>query len=149
MSVEVTVRLLRHDDLAQLIALDGMVTGMNRPEFYRQRIDYALSNGGELNSSLVAEVDGKVAGFLMATLFFGEFCIPEAHAVVDSVVVDPALRDRGVGSALFEQFLSNMRVARVEKVYTLVDWDQFGLLKFFGHMGFSPSRKLSLEYSLV
>lgn len=149
MSMLVSVRLLRADDLEALISLDGMITGMNRPEFYRQKIKYALADGAELNCSLVAEADGRVVGFLMATLFFGEFCIPEAHAVVDSVAVDPAYRDRGVGGALFDQFLSNMRVARVEKVYTLVDWDQFGLLKFFGHMGFEPSRKLSLEYSLV
>lgn len=149
MSVEVTVRLLRPEDHSALVALDEKITGRCRPEYYRHKIEAASERDVQLNTSLVAVADGVVVGFLMGTLFFGEFGIPESSAVIDTVGVDPAYRDRGVGSALFEQFFANMRVASVESVYTLVDWEEFGLLKFFGRMGFAPSRKLSLGRKIL
>jgi predicted N-acetyltransferase YhbS len=145
MSLEVTVRLLRPDDIDDIVAIDEKITGTARPEYYRHKIDATNVADAQLSASLVAETDGKVVGFLMGTLFFGEFGIPESSAVVDTLGVDPAFQDRGVGGALFDQFLANMRAARVEKIYTLVDWNDFGMLKFFGNMGFVPSQRLSLE----
>ena len=59
--------------------------------------------------------------------------------------------DSGLGAkadALIDQFRSNMRAAGVEKVYTLVDWTDLGLLNFFAHAGFNPSQRLSLEFQV-
>jgi predicted N-acetyltransferase YhbS len=145
MSLEVTIRLLRPDDLDAVVAIDEKITGAARPQYYRLKLDSAGAHDAQISTSLVAEADGKVVGFLMGTLFFGEFGIPESSAVVDTLGVDPGCQDRGAGGALFDQFLANMKVAGVEKIYTLVDWKDFGLLKFFGNMGFVPSQKLSLE----
>lgn len=145
MSLDVTIRLLRPQDLDAIVAIDERITGTARPEYYRHKLDVSNLRDAQINTSLVAEVDGKVTGFLMGTLFFGEFGVPESSAVVDTLGVDTAYQDRGVGGALFDQFLSNMRAARVEKIYTMADWKDFGLLKFFGHMGFVPSQRLSLE----
>jgi N-acetylglutamate synthase-like GNAT family acetyltransferase len=145
MSLEVTIRLLRPDDLDAVIAIDEKITGAPRTEYYRLKLEPATAYEAQISTSLVAETDGKVVGFLMGTLFFGEFGIPESSAVVDTLGVDPDCQDRGAGGALFDQFRANMKVAGVEKIYTLVDWKDFGLLKFFGHMGFVPSQRLSLE----
>lgn len=145
MSVEVVVRILRDEDRDALVKIDARITGKERPEYYRHKLAAVKIGDSQINSSLVATVDGNVVGFLIGTLYFGEFGIPEGSAVVDTLGVDPDFQDRGVGGALFDQFLSNMRVARVEKIYTMVDWKEFGLLKFFGKMGFAPSQRLSLE----
>ncbi|MEW6489182.1 MAG: GNAT family N-acetyltransferase [Thermodesulfobacteriota bacterium] len=145
MGVEAVVRVMRPQDLGAVAAIDEKITGSARPEYYRYRIEVSTQFGAQLNASLVAEVDGAVVGFLMGTLFFGEFGIPETSAVVDTLGVEPAFQDHGLGSALFDQFRANMKVAKVEKIYTIVDWKEFGLLKFFGNMGFVPSRRLSLE----
>ncbi|RMG92296.1 MAG: GNAT family N-acetyltransferase [Candidatus Dadabacteria bacterium] len=146
MGLEVTVRLMRPEDLDAVVAIDERITGNRRDEYYRHRFEVAGLKEAQINASLVAEADGRIVGFLMGTLFFGEFGIPENSAVVDTLGVDPAFQDRGVGGALFDQFRANMRAAGVERIYTLVDWKDFGLLKFFGHMGFVPSQRLSLEY---
>ncbi len=145
MSLELSVRVMRTHDLDAIVAIDEKITGTSRPEYYRQKMAVVNLHGAQINASLVAEADGAVVGFLMGTLFFGEFGIPETSAVVDTLGVDVAYQDRGVGGALFDQFLTNMRAAQVEKIYTLVDWKDFGLLKFFGNMGFLPSQRLSLE----
>ncbi|GAB4287328.1 MAG: hypothetical protein Kow0092_40370 [Deferrisomatales bacterium] len=145
MSVAVTIRLLRAQDIDAIVAIDEKITGTARPEYYRHRLDVANRHEGQINASLVAEIEGRVVGFLMGALFFGEFGIPESSALVDTLGVDPAFQDRGVGGALFDQFRTNMRAAQVDRIYTLVDWNDFGLLKFFGNMGFGPSQRLSLE----
>lgn len=145
MGVEAVVRVMKPQDLGAVAAIDEKITGTARPEYYRYRLEVSTQFGAQLNASLVAEVDGTVVGFLMGTLFFGEFGIPETSAVVDTLGVDPAFQNHGLGSALFDQFRANMKVAKVEKIHTIVDWKEFGLLKFFGNMGFVPSRRLSLE----
>lgn len=146
MSLEVTVRVMKLQDLDAIAAIDERITGTARTAYYKHRLQAAESHDAQINASLVAEADGRVVGFLMGTLFFGEFGIPESSAVLDTLGVDSDCQDRGIGSALFEQFRTNMKAAGVEKIYTLVDWNDHGLLKFFGNMGFAPSRRLSLEH---
>ncbi len=146
MSLEVTVRILRPDDLDAIVDIDRKITGQGRLEYYRHKLREAGRPEAQINASLVAEAGGRVVGFLMGTLFLGEFGIPENSAFIDTIGVDPEFQDRGIGGALFDQFRANMRAAGVERIYTLVDWRDFGLLKFFGNMGFGPSQRLSLEY---
>ena len=141
MSPEVEVRLLRPDDIDQIVAIDAKITGQARPEYYRHKLQASTLHEAQISTSLVAVADGKVIGFLMGTLFFGDFGIPESSAVVDTLGVDPAHQDRGAGGALFAQFLANMKAAGVEKIYTLVDWRDFGLLKFFGHVFFHVTER--------
>ncbi|MHB8767233.1 MAG: GNAT family N-acetyltransferase [Deferrisomatales bacterium] len=148
MSLKVTVRLLKPQDLEAIVAIDERVTGLARPEYYEHKLALSTFQDAGINASLVAEADGEVVGFLMGTLFFGEFGVPDTSAVVDTLGVDPDFQDRGVGSILFDQFRANMRAAQVEKIYTVVDWNAFGLLKFFGNMGFGPSQRLNLECSV-
>lgn len=145
MSVTVTVRVMKTADLDAIVTIDQKISGHERREYYQHRLEAADLNDAQINASLVAEADGKVIGFLMGTLYFGEFGIPETSAVVDTLGVDPDCQDRGAGGALFDQFRSNMKAAQVDKIYTLVDWKDFGLIKFLGNQGFVPSQRLSLE----
>lgn len=149
MSVNVIVRVFRPQDIDAIVAIDEEITGSARPEYYRHKVEVAGLHDARIDASLVAEVDGEVAGFLMGTIFFGEFGIPESSALVDTLGVKPEFQDHGVGGALFDQFRANMKVAQVERIYTLVDWKDFGLLKFFGKMGFVPSQRVSLEFPLA
>ena len=149
MSVNVVVRVFRPQDIDAIVDIDGKITGSARPEYYRHKLAVAGLHDAQINASLVAEVDDEVAGFLMATVFFGEFGIPESSALVDTLGVNPEFQDHGVGGALFDQFRANMKAARIERIYTLVDWKDFGLLKFFGNMGFVPSQRLSLEFPVA
>lgn len=145
MGLELSIRMMKPQDLDAIVAIDEKITGTARPAYYRHKMEVTNVHDAQINASLVAEAGGNVVGFLMGTLFFGEFGIPESSAVLDTLGVDADCQDRGIGGALFDQFRTNMKAARVEKIYTLVDWNDHGLLKFFGNMGFAPSRRLSLE----
>jgi hypothetical protein len=49
---------------------------------------------------------------------------------------------------MLDQFMMNMKAAGVKKVYTLVNWSDFALEKFFSRNKFVPSKRINLEYEL-
>ena len=44
--------------------------------------------------------------------------------------------------------MMNMKAAGVNKVYTLVNWDDFALEKFFSRHKFVPSKRINLEFQM-
>lgn len=143
----VLVRDLRVPDLMAIVKIDRHSTGRLREDYYKAKLKAAVSEP-TLRTSLVAEIDGHVVGFVLARLFYGEFGRAEAVAVIDSLGVDPAFRKRSVGQALLRQLLLNLRALRVERIETQVDWDQFDLLAFLAKNGFRPAARMCLEREL-
>jgi predicted N-acetyltransferase YhbS len=148
MAAKRVMRVLRNGDLDAIVAIDEKASRQNRRAYYERKIASITDPLRGINSSLVAEIDGRVAGFIMGDVYFGEYGIPETTATIDSLGVDPALQNKGLASELLDQFMMNMKVAGVTKVYTLVNWDDFALEKFFSRHKFAPSRRINLEYQL-
>lgn len=143
----IPVRSLRVEDLKALIAIDRRITGRDRSRYFERKLDEALHES-DVRVSLVAEVDGRPVGFIMARVDFGEFGRVEAAAVMDTVGVDPDFAGRGVGRALLSQLLANLRTLRVDKILTEVDWSDRALIAFLDRCGFKPSSRLSFDCGL-
>ncbi|MBK9386287.1 MAG: GNAT family N-acetyltransferase [Planctomycetes bacterium] len=143
----VLVRDLRASDAAAIVKIDRASTGRVREEYYRAKVKAALAEPS-LRTSLVAEIDGHVAGFLLAKVFYGEFGHAEPIAVIDSVGVDPQRRGKHVGQALLRQLVMNLNALHVERIETQVDWDQFDLLAFLAKNGFRPAPRVCLQCTL-
>lgn len=143
----VLVRTLTSDDLEALARIDRKVAGRPRREYLSRKLANSLRDS-TLCISLAAVVDGEVAGFLMGSLYYGEFGLPEPVAILDTLEVDPDLRHRRVGSALLRQLLLNLRGLGIERVQTEVDWRQHDLLAFFARSGFAPAPRFCLELQL-
>ena len=149
MSAEQRVmRVLKSSDLEAIVAIDEKVSKQNRREYYARKIATITDPERSINTSIVAEINGKVAGFIMGDVYFGEFGIPETSATIDTLGVDPSLQNKGLASELLDQFMMNMKVAGVNKVYTLVNWDDFALEKFFSRHKFVPSKRINLEFQM-
>lgn len=145
---EPKMRVMKREDLDAVAAIDALVSKQQRRLYYERKIESVTNNPYNINSSLVAEVDGKIAGFLMGDVYFGEFGIPETSATIDTIGVHPDFQHRGVAHQLMDQFLSNMKAVGVRKIYTLVNWDDFALERFFAGQKFEPSKRISLELQL-
>jgi predicted N-acetyltransferase YhbS len=143
----VRVRTLAEGDLDAVVRVDAAAMGRPRPEYYRGKLEAALRES-RLVTSLVAEVDERVVGFVLAQVHYGEFGQAEAVAVVDSVGVDPEYRRRRVGRSLVRQLLANLRALGVERVQTQVDWPQTDLSGFLAAQGFQPAPRVCLERRL-
>ena len=143
----VAVRDLRNSDIGSLVKIDKAATGRARREYYESKVKAAVAEQ-KLRTSLVAELDGHVVGFLLARVYYGEFGHAEPVAVIDSVGVDPAYRGKRVGQAMMRQLLMNLGALHVERVETMVDWAQLDLLAFLAKSGFRPAARLCLERTL-
>lgn len=144
---EVAVRTMREDDLDAVVAIDAQATGRSRPQYFELMLERALKQS-KLQISLVAELEGQVAGFLIGSLYYGEFGVVEPSASIDAVSVAPRFRGRHIGRALMRQLRLNLGALRITLLRTEVAWDDFDLLTFFQREGFAPSKRLCLECSL-
>lgn len=143
-----TMRVMRRDDLDAVAAIDELVSKQQRHQYYERKIEAVVNNPHNINTSLVAEVDGKILGFIMGDVYFGEYGIPETSATIDTIGVHPEFQSRGVAHDLMDQFLTNMKAVGVSRVYTLVNWNDFSLERFFANHKFQPSKRVNLELQL-
>ncbi len=139
---DLPVRSMTEGDLPAIVRVDRKITGRDRTQYYQRKANEALRQSG-VRVSLVAEVDGQFAGFLMARVDLGEFGRTDPVAVLDTVGVDPAFSGRRAGRAMLEQLLLNLRSLRVERVLTEVEWDHHQVLRFLARTGFEHSQRLS------
>jgi len=140
----VPIRSMTKDDLRAILRIDKSVTGHDRTAYFTRKFAEAMEESG-VRVSLVAEIDGRVYGFIMARVDFGEFGSLEPEAVIDTIGVDASTGHKGVGRALISQLMTNLVGLRVERVRTEVDWNHFGLMSFLDRMGFRPHRRLALR----
>lgn len=145
---ELPVRSLTERDLPAIVRLDRKITGRDRTAYLTRKAGEVLRESA-IRMSLVAEVDGGLAGFLMARVDFGEFGRTEPTAVLDTIGVDPGHARRRVGRALVEQLLLNLRSLRAERVLTEVEWNHLPLLGFLGRTGFVHAQRLAFEKAIA
>lgn len=141
------VRSMTERDLPAIIRCDRKITGRDRTPYYARKAAEALRQSA-VRVSLVADVEGQLAGFLMARVDFGEFGRTEPTAVMDTIGVDPDRGRQGIGRALLEQLLLNLGTLRAERLVTEVAWNDPGVLAFVERCGFGLAQRLALDKPL-
>jgi len=141
------VRLMNERDLEAVVAIDAAASGRRRHLYFELMLERAVKQT-PLQVSLTAEVDRRVVGFAIASLYYGEYGVSEPTASLDAIGVDPANRGQHVGKALLRQLRLNLSALRVTTLRTEVSWDDFDLLAFFKKEGFAPARRLCLDCAL-
>ena len=143
----ISVRSLSHSDLASVVRLDRSVTDLDRSSYYERKINEALRKNG-VRMSMLAEIDGTPAGFIMARVDYGEYGRAETVAVMDTIGVNPEFSGQNVGSVLLIQLLSQLQELRVERVRTQIGWNNPGLIAFLDRLGFWPTQDLTFTLAL-
>ena len=86
----VLVRTMRQDDLHAIVAIDAAASGRRRPRYFELMLQRSITQAG-LQISLVAEVDNRVVGFVIGSLYYGEYGVVEPSASIDAISVDPRI----------------------------------------------------------
>jgi ribosomal protein S18 acetylase RimI-like enzyme len=145
----IKIRLMKADDFDAVVAIDAKVLKASRPEYYKLKFEKLFQSKNYLLASLVAEEkDGTVAGFVMGEIYIGEYGISKEKATLDTIGVDPDCQHKGIGKQLIDEFMDHLRTLGVQKINTLVDWNDSKLIHFFSANQFSPSKTINLERSL-
>lgn len=143
---EVSIRAMRHADLADVVELDAHAFGSARPAYFERRFTVLDAADAETRAIfLVAVYRDRVIGFVMGTLAYGEFGLTQVTAILDSIAVHPRYQHQGVGQQLTEDFIKQSARQGASAVYTLVNWDNWTLLKVFHALGFTLASTIPLE----
>lgn len=141
----ITIRLMTENDLDAILKIDEKILQSTRLEYYQLKFERLFISSDYLPTSFVAEEKGVVVGFLMGELYMGQFGILQEVASIDTIGVDPSCQHKGVGKKLMSEFIDHLRQIGVNKINTLVDWNDAKLIQFFSANQFNPSRTINLE----
>jgi ribosomal protein S18 acetylase RimI-like enzyme len=133
-SEAIQVRSLTELDLDGIVRIGEKTRSRYEPDLWEGRVSYYLRRAPD--GSLVAELDGEVAGFMLGDIRSGEFGIEERCGWIEVMGVDPDFAGRGVGRALAGEMLKRFQARGVAKVRTMVDSSMPEVESFFARLGF-------------
>jgi len=140
------IRPLDELDIDAIVRIDERIGGHYRPDFWEQRVTYYLRR--DPGSSRVAEVDGRVVGFMLGDVRAGEFGIEQPSGWIERFGIHPEFRGRDLGKQMFDAIVAHFRHEGATTVRTLVNGQEDGVVGFLKALGFAPSPLTALEISL-
>ncbi|MGB3398704.1 MAG: GNAT family N-acetyltransferase [Candidatus Deferrimicrobiaceae bacterium] len=140
--MSVTVRKMRTQDAEAILRINEKITGTPHEAQWESKIIDHLSS--HPLGCLVAEDGGDVVGFILGDIRGWEFAIPKS-GWIEIVGVDPEYQGKGVARALIEKLHVFFRNHNVERVMTMVNWNDGGLVSFFRRLGFERSEFIILD----
>jgi len=140
---KLTLRVMEHADLDYIVEIDTKVLGESRRDYWVNKI-IRMSESRPPDASLVAEIDGKVIGFILGEVSGWEFKVPNNIGWIDTIGIDPDYQNRGIAKELANGLIANLKNYGVDTIYTLVNWNDWDLLQFFHAMGFSRGDMINL-----
>lgn len=98
-------------------------------------------------TSLVAEIDGRVVGYMVSTVLYAGFGIQKS-AWIMAIGVHPDQMGQGVGLALAREICDIYKSKGIKSIYSSVLWDSIDVLSFFKKLGFERSDFINLKKTL-
>ncbi|HHI82606.1 MAG TPA: N-acetyltransferase [Rhizobiales bacterium] len=148
----VSIRKIKQQDLAQVVALDAAITGISKPEYWQDIFErYAKRRVGE-RFFLVAEAAGKadtpqLAGFVAGEVRAWEFG-SEPCGWVFAFSVDPDTRLQGIGEKLFAAISEAFKKTGIKTMRTMVARQNQLHMAFFRSEGMVAGPYIQLEKDL-
>jgi len=140
------VRTIVPSDLDRVIEIDIKVLGKPRPEYWEMKLE--LVGKRSQISSLVAELNGKVIGFIIGGASRWEYGVPENIGWIDTIGVDPDYQRKGIAKILFTEMTNKLKKLGVDTIITFVKRRDPILLKFFNSLGFQKGDMINLELDI-
>ena len=140
------IRAMVPADLDQIVDIDIKVLGKRRPDYWQVKL--ASVEERPRASWLVAEIEGKVVGFIIGGVSRWEYGLPENIGWIDTIGVDPDYQRKGIADSLFKEMIGSLKKQGVDTINTFVTRRDWRLLKFFDHLGFKKGDMVNLELDI-
>ncbi len=142
----ITIRMMNAKDVNSIADIDNRVLGTRRHDYWAMKAESAQARSPI--PPLVAEADGHVVGFIMGGSSGWEYGVPQTIGWIDTIGVHPEYQRHGVASLLVQELVTHMRKVGVTKVYTLVNWRDGDMLRFFDKLDFKQGDMINLELNI-
>ncbi|HIJ58149.1 MAG TPA: GNAT family N-acetyltransferase [Deltaproteobacteria bacterium] len=139
------IRKIKAEDASDIGSIQAAITKSPTNIDFRQIIEDQVRKDEDV--SFVAEIDGRVVGYMISYIVFGGFGL-EKGAWIATLGVDPKFMGQGIGKRLAEEILEVYRKKGINDIYTSVRWDSVDLLSFFKTLGFDRSNFINLRKEL-
>jgi len=94
--------------------------------------------------SFVAELDGKVVGFIITYILYGGFGL-EKSAWIGLFGVEPKYMGSGIGKRMAKEVFDELTKMNIKNIFSSVKWDSIDLLSFFKSLGFDRCEFINLK----
>lgn len=138
------IRTATADDLPRMIALDEAATNLAKPQYWHEMLDNARQRGRAI---LVAEIDGRIVGFITGEVRAWEFGSPPCGWIF-GLAVDPDYRQHGIATELFDAMCAFFRKGGVTRARTMLRRDDHLVMAFFRSQGMMAGPFVQLEKDL-
>jgi ribosomal protein S18 acetylase RimI-like enzyme len=139
---KILIRKMKKDDLEAVSRIDAAITKAPSHLNFKPIVAEAVKSSS--HASLVAEIRGKVVGFMISYITAGNFGTDKV-AWIAMFGVDPEYMGQEIGKSLAKGIFEHYLQKGVRKVYTSVRWDSTDLLSFFKTLGFERSDFINLR----
>jgi ribosomal protein S18 acetylase RimI-like enzyme len=138
---EVNIRQMEIDDIAYVYHLgEELFTSEEFPILYRTWDPYEVTDyfTSDPDYCLVAETDGRIVGFVMATTIEKEGTAWKKYGYVSWVGVDEAFQGTNLARRLYRRLEDRLQEFGVRMIIADTEGDNEKAIAFFKRMGFSP-----------
>jgi len=134
--------MMTKDDLAQIIEIDKKITGRERTSTWPQKVSSHFETY-DLALCFVAEVEGRVRGFILGNIRGAEYGLP-LGGWIDIMGIDPEYQGRGIGRMLADAFTEECRFRGIKaRVMTRASDER--LQKFMLRLGFKRGELINFD----
>lgn len=146
---EIDVHVAEAADVDAIVALDAVITGTEKADYWTDVFEnFARVSQRLKRYFLVAKTaDERLAGFIVGEIRAWEFGSPPCGWVL-ALSVTPELRERGIGTLLFEALCAEMKKDGVTTIRTMVLGNDKVNLSFFRGEGLAAGPYIELERRL-
>lgn len=140
-------KTLINEHIDDVIRIDKTITGTDHSEYFHESFEDQLlvSDNGLMIGAFEKD---KIIGFLLASMRQLAFGQAQKVAYLEMIEIDPSLQKSGIGTQLLDEFKKRCERLGINRVITLVDWQQTLMLNFFKAQGFDKGNMIQLEMSL-
>lgn len=135
------IRRIRMEDADAISRIEASITKSSVKTDFRNIIEERVRKDEDI--SFVAEIDGKIVGYMISYILYGGFGLDKS-AWIATLGVDPKYMGQGIGKSLAEEILLEYRQRGISHIFTTVRWDSVDLLSFFKTLGFDRSNFINL-----
>jgi len=139
------IRKIKIEDAEDISKIQYIITKSPVTIDFKHVIEKQILTDGD--ASFVAEVKGKVVGYMISYIIYGGFGL-EKGAWIATMGVDPKFMGQGIGKRLAKEIFKVYQDKGISHIFTSVRWDSVDLLSFFKTSGFDRSEFINLRKDL-
>jgi len=139
---DILIRKLRAEDAVDISKIYAAITQTPVKDDFIHIIAEQVNR--KEDASFVAELDGRVVGYMISIVISGGFGINK-NTWIANMGVNPKFMGHGIGESLAKKIFEFSMEKGIKDIYTSVRWDSPDLLSFFKTLGFDRSNFINLR----